>query len=175
VEPIIATTGISFYVFEGRDDWLDDLSHGPFLTLKPDPSSKAQFMGEQALYCALRSGSRADWVRLIGHVDANPISGQPVDLTHYDEATSNPRVGIRTRVKATSTIKPEYLAIEWKVEYVKDHATQEEKATTWAHRAELIDEGTFTIPRRATVCLFHRVSTDRGYSIFIRISSVEPP
>lgn len=183
---LIAHTGASFYILEGWDDFLDDGGDMLFLRI-PDrqnnnevwaTSPNASWLGEQGLAVALRYGLSRKQIKLIGHVDFQPLPGCPVEVSLFNPdpvGDRKQRIAFRVRLKATTAKNPNLVALEWEVEKLTDGPAPEEAARPgqFPRTAERIDVGSGVIPFGATLLLFHRDHDHRGHYVMLRIASLQ--
>jgi hypothetical protein len=190
--PRVADSGASLYVFECRDDWLDDGGQKIFQVspyeaderaIGPKPSSRAQWIGNVGLRLLLRAVFRrpSDRARLIGHADFEPVAGVLSETTVFNPMAEaarqvhEPRVGFRVKLRASPA--GEYFAIEWEAETLEDgpDVYGENGIPESLPRAiKRISGGACQLPPTASLIMQYRIQEDRVYSLILRLTSVRP-
>lgn len=184
VEPF--SSGVTLYVIEAYDDFLDDLWPNPLET-----PGRAQWMGEQALQIALRAVSRAKTATLARRQRAELREGVPVEFVpdtpvHFfrrgDDGTYRLEMhgepaGFRLRLKA-ERFEHKYARIEHELRLVRPEMQKIEGTDLEAGPPELVDNlierGTLTIPVGGTMAFSVPRAGHRTYLVLAHVASLEP-
>lgn len=165
---LIADSGASLYVLEGRDDWVDELE-----------LDRPAWIGPEALKKVLRYGLSQKDLILVGHADFQPAEGIPTEATLFNpDSPGHPArsdqgsVGFRVKVTAKSAADAKNCRIEWTAEKLADIAAKGKETRRDVAR---IGEGTHTIPFGAALVIRHAIGEGREYALLLRIASLEEP
>jgi len=163
---LIADSGASLYVVEGRDDVIEDWG-----------GKEPEWLGPEALKKVLKYALTQKDLILVGHADFQVAEGIPTEVTLFNPDSKGHRstdgnIGFRIRLKATTAADAKKCALEWEAEQLTDLKGKNGEVD---RRTEVISKSKMELPFGASKIIRQPKGEGREYLLLLRVISLQEP
>ena len=163
---LIADSGASFYVLEGRDDFFDDWKGGP-----------PECIGLVALKNVLKYALTQKDLILVGHADFQIAEGIPTEVTLFNpdskgHHSTDDSIGFHIKMKATYTADARVFTLDWEAEQLTDRKGKNGEID---RRTEVIAKSKLDLPFGTSKIIRQPKGDGREYLLLLRVISLQEP